>query len=332
MVKEILIHTQFLQEGMELARDIEADGILLVAKGTILTAKMVRQFIHNKIFHVWINEEIHTENFKIYQQNYEAFDKLVKMVRDDKPIDMEQITDIVEKFSNTHSYSSLLKYINGIRKVDHYTYQHSLNVCYLAMMLAKWSGSNPNDAALAGLCHDLGKIKVGQDILNKPGDLTEEEWREVKRHSFLGYDILLQSGDLSKEVLAAVLYHHERSDGTGYPQGLKGDKIPELARILAIVDVFDALTSDRSYRDKKDFFEVLQFMHNQYQEFDLRLLRIFTEHMLDILVGEQVLLSNNQVGRIVFKNPYRPFSPLIQTEDGFIDLSKTDEIKIARMF
>lgn len=332
MQKSLKIQAQYVQEGMVLARDVDTDDALLVSQGSVLTGKLIRQLIKNDIEEVWIYDEVKTDNLKTYQSSIESFEELVKMVQNDEPISPSHAEDIIDNFSTVRSQRSLLKYINGIRKVDTYTYQHSLNVCYLSMMLGKWSKyPDLNTLALAGLFHDLGKVKISTEILNKPGSLTDEEWKEMRLHPYLGYEILRNGSDISQDILAGVLFHHERMNGKGYPQGLKGEEIPVIVRIISICDVFDALTSDRVYHDKRDLYEVLQFMHDCYYDFDIKYLRIFTENMLDVMVGEEVLLSNNQVGKIVFNNPYRSFAPLIQTEDGFVDLSTTNDIKIARV-
>lgn len=332
MLEEMCVQTQYLEERMVLARDVEKDGILLVPKGTQLNRKMISQFIYNRISRVWIQKEVNTENLKIYEENLNCFRNIIQSAETDEEIAIEDVREITNKFAQVKSQKGLLRYIYGIRKADEYTYQHSLNVSYLAMMLGRWlKFPDLDQIAMAGLLHDLGKTKVDLKVLNKPGALNDDEWDQMKRHSILGYLLLKNNAEVPKDVLKGVLYHHERMNGKGYPQGLKGDEVPEIARIIAIVDVFDALTSDRVYHSKKDSFEVLQYMYNLHDEFDLTYLRVFIENMVDILVGEQVVLSNNQIGRIVFKNPYRPFAPLIQMENQFIDLSQEKDLKITRV-
>lgn len=329
---EVKIRSHLLESGMELARDVSKEGILLIKKDTELNGKLIKQLIYNDIPMVWIYEESRSEHFQAYQENYNNFADVVKLVREDQPVELKLVKPIIDNFNEVNSHQSLLSYIYGIRRFDQYTYNHSLNVSYLALMLGKWSNYPDNEMlALAGVLHDVGKVKIKNNILNKPGPLTDMEWEEMKKHPYLGYKVVEKSPGMPQDVLPGVLYHHERVDGSGYPEGLAGEEIPELARIIAIVDVFDALTSRRVYREKKDVFEVLQFMHDKYHEFDLKYLRIFTENMLDFLVGEKVLLSDDRLGKIVFKNPIKPFAPLIQTDDGFVDLSKEKDIKIAKV-
>ena len=330
--RPIEVRAQYLEEGMIVARDVEKDNRLLVGSGAKLTRKMIFQIIQSRIPYVWIYDNTNTDNLKLYTKNYDHFRNIITSAAQNEPIKMKEVKSIVQGYADVRSQRALLRYIYGIRKADEYTYQHSLNVSYIAMMLGKWAGFDDLDAlAEAGLLHDLGKTKIDNAVLNKPGPLNDEEWGQMRRHPYYGYHLLLDSPEVPKRVLLGVLSHHERMNGTGYPQGLKSEDIPEIARIISIADVFDAMASDRVYRGKQDVFEVLQFMHNRFGEFDLKYLRIFTENMLEILVGEEVLLSNQKVGKIVFTNQYRPFAPLIQTEDGFLDLAQETHIKVERV-
>jgi HD-GYP domain-containing protein (c-di-GMP phosphodiesterase class II) len=123
--------------------------------------------------------------------------------------------------------------------------------------------------------HDIGKIAIDDKILNKPGKLTEEEWRVMKRHPETGYRILASSPDYI-EIAEDILSHHEKYDGTGYPRGLKGEKIPIRARIIAIADAYDAMTSDRPYRKKLDHAVAIQeLIDNKGSQFDPKLVDIF---------------------------------------------------------
>ena len=141
---------------------------------------------------------------------------------------------------------------NAIEARDQYTGGHSERVGWLAAMTGRALQLSPEELQLlewSGLLHDVGKIGIPEHILNKPGALTDDEFEHIKRHPRLGYDVLRPLSSL-RPVLEAVLYHHENWDGSGYPDGLKGEQIPILARILHVVDIFDALTSTRSYRQR----------------------------------------------------------------------------------
>jgi HD-GYP domain-containing protein (c-di-GMP phosphodiesterase class II) len=160
------------------------------------------------------------------------------------------------------------KYLLSITSHDYYTYTHSVRVGVFSIMLAKalYKDSHVHDMHELGagfFLHDIGKTRINPDIINKPGRLTEEEWKEMRTHPFQGYKILSDTNQLTKESRIIVLQHHEWNNGKGYPNGLTGNEIHEYARICSIADVYDALTSDRPYRQKKTPFDALSIMKEE---------------------------------------------------------------------
>jgi len=159
-------------------------------------------------------------------------------------------------------------YLLSITSHDFYTYTHSVNVGFLAVSLSKslFRKSTAHDMHELGagfFLHDLGKVHVDTAIINKPGKLTEEEMNTMKRHPDMGYRVLHETKQLTPECQKIVLQHHERYDGKGYPYGLKGDEIHLYGKICSIADVFDALTSDRPYRNKLEPFHALKLMKEE---------------------------------------------------------------------
>ena len=159
-------------------------------------------------------------------------------------------------------------YLLSITSHDFYTYTHSVNVGFLAVSLSKSlfkksMAHNMHELGAGFFLHDLGKVEVDESIINKPGKLTEEEMNQMRRHPHMGYKILYETNQLSHECKKIVLQHHERFDGKGYPNGLEGDDIHLYGRICSIADVFDALTSERSYRQKLDPFAALKLMKEE---------------------------------------------------------------------
>jgi len=175
------------------------------------------------------------------------------------------ITDLILRDDQTAS--NMLR----ITSHDFYTYTHSVNVGVFSIMLAKalFAGSDAHDMHELGagfFLHDLGKVNIRSEIINKPGKLTDDEMRHMRTHPYKGYKILDACDQLSEECRIIILQHHERADGKGYPRKLGGDEIHPYGTICCIADVFDALTSERSYKKSMTPFEALTLMKNSMSD------------------------------------------------------------------
>lgn len=185
---------------------------------------------------------------------------------------------------NIMQNENILKDLFTITQHDYYTYTHSVNVGIFATALAvRYYNTNGNrlDMNMENLSygyflHDIGKSRIPLEVLNKPGKLTEEEWVVMKMHPEWGYSILMETGHLTDEAAYIALQHHEQLDGTGYPFGKKGNNIHPCARICAIADTFDALTSVRPYKGAITPYEALKLMQKEtLYDFDFNLLTTF---------------------------------------------------------
>ncbi|MGZ3635049.1 MAG: HD-GYP domain-containing protein [Syntrophales bacterium] len=159
-------------------------------------------------------------------------------------------------------------YLLNITSHDFYTYTHSVNVGFLAVSLSKSlfkksMAHNMHELGAGFFLHDLGKVEVDASIINKAGKLTEEEMTQMRQHPHMGYKLLYETNQLTHECKKIILQHHERYDGKGYPDSLEGDDIHLYGRICSIADVFDALTSERSYKQKLDPFDALKLMKEE---------------------------------------------------------------------
>ncbi|MFQ5480583.1 MAG: HD-GYP domain-containing protein [Thermodesulfobacteriota bacterium] len=166
------------------------------------------------------------------------------------------------------SDNAVAMHMLGILSHDYYTYTHSVNVGVLSVSLARVIYGDGDKKKLQELgagffFHDLGKVMVDNAVINKRGRLTEKEMGEMRTHPYKGYEILEKAGFLTREAELIVLQHHERSDGRGYPRGLKGSEIHEYGRICSVADVFDALTSERSYHSSRTSYEALKLMREE---------------------------------------------------------------------
>jgi HD-GYP domain-containing protein (c-di-GMP phosphodiesterase class II) len=199
-------------------------------------------------------------------------------------------------------------------------------------MLGKWIDLPNKDLTLltyAAFLHDIGKTKVNQTILNKPSSLTKLEFEDIKKHAIYSYELIKNIPYLDESVGLGVLMHHERLDGTGYPLGLKEDKINSFAKIIAITDMFDAMTSDKVYKKKQNPFKVLEIMqHDCMGLLDYNYLSIFIQQMSNYYTGEMVTLSNGSIGKIIIIDLNNIARPLISIDSTFIDLSVEKDVFI----
>lgn len=224
-----------------------------------------------------------------------------------------------EKLEDIES-ALILQCINGVRELDEYLYVHCLNVGLLNGMISRWAHLDDEKIVRmikAGLIHDIGKLKISPDILNKPGKLTKLEYEAVKRHPKFGYDMLIKSGERDPEILDGVLHHHERVNGTGYPDGEQS--ISQVARITAISDVYDAMTAKRPYKEEFTPFQILQELSdNSFSDLDMKYVQLFLQNMPRELTGHTVLLSNGAVAKVEFVDPSHPKYPIVSVDGDVV--------------
>lgn len=198
---------------------------------------------------------------------------------------------------------------------DDYTYMHSVAVCALMIALGHSMGmtnAECRDAGLAGLLHDIGKSLVPLEILNKPGKLTEAEFEIVKGHSAFGHDLLLEGKSASAAILDVCLHHHEKMDGSGYPHKLQGNEISVLARMGAVCDVYDAITSNRSYKPGWDPAESVAKMISWRGHFDQNILSAFIKTLGIYPVGAMVKMRSGRLAVVVEQNQSSLTKPVVK--------------------
>ncbi|MES2187148.1 MAG: HD-GYP domain-containing protein [Pseudomonadota bacterium] len=202
-----------------------------------------------------------------------------------------------------------------LKRRDEYTYMHSVTVCALMLSLGRQIGlpeAQLRAAGLAGMLHDLGKAMMPLDVLNKPGKLTDAEFDIIKSHPERGHALLVEGGSVGPEVLEVCLHHHEKMDGSGYPHGLAGDGIGLFARMAAICDVYDAITSIRPYKTGWDPGEALRRMAQWKGHFDPKLFQAFVKTMGIYPVGTLVRLQSGRLAVVTQHNPKALLSPKVK--------------------
>lgn len=225
--------------------------------------------------------------------------------------------------------------LHNMRSNNDSIYAHSLNVSYIARVLGKWMKMDKEEVdelSIAGLFHDIGKTMIPKSILEKPGKLSESEFNMVKMHAQFGYDMLKDSG-LSDRILNAILCHHERCDGTGYPNHLKTDKMDDFTIVLAVADVYDAMTAARPYREPLCPFEAISnFEKEGLQKYRPSVIMTFMERIANTYQNNRVGLSDGSKGKIVLLNNSKLSRPIVRLDDGtFIDLSSRLDLSIDRI-
>ncbi len=243
----------------------------------------------------------------IYEEATSVVHRLLEDVRLGKQVELEHIEPVTEKIVNSvfRNKDALIS-LTRIKDRDLYTFMHSVSVSGLMASFALDRGMNRErikQLALGGLLHDIGKMKVPLEILNKPGKLTDDEFEIMQGHAQLGIDYLSNTPGLSQDVMDVVSMHHERFDGTGYPNGLKGDEISEVGQMSSIIDVYDALTSVRCYKDAwEPSYTLKKLLEWSGSQFSKKLVSNYIRCLGIYPVGSLVQLQTGLVGIVIEQN------------------------------
>ena len=345
----IRINVNKIKPGMELAEDVYTPkGLMLIQKNTVIDDKHIFRIKLYQIISVFIYEYSNTEhieetvkeslqssfehvitqNFNDFKERYIVHHKITEEklteVFNGAPIvedDLYEVTTVL--VDSLRTKTELFNYMYHLRREHDYTYTHCLNVSVLANIFAHWlnlSEIQIKEVTIAGLLHDVGKMKIDNTILNKPGKLTKEEFEVIKKHATYGYDTI-KTQTVNQDIKNGVLFHHEKLDGSGYPLGIKDNQIPLYAKIISIVDIYDAMTSKRSYHEKHSPFKVIRMFEQEcYGILDTKLLFVFLENIAHNYLGKDVLLSTGESARIVFIHNQTPSRPIVQVNEKMIDL------------
>ncbi|MEK8128930.1 HD domain-containing phosphohydrolase [Paenibacillus filicis] len=206
-----------------------------------------------------------------------------------------------------------------------YVYHNSIMVALTSYYLAKWSGMPVKDlmpVAMGGLFHDIGTAKVDSSILHKPTKLTVQELEEMKQHTVIGYNLLKTVPAINDGVKLCALQHHEREDGSGYPLGIRGDKLHVYAKIVAIADVFHAMKTDRFHKKGVSPYLVLEQIQNEaFGKLDPAMVQTFIHKVTSFHNGMLVKLSNHTIGEIVFSDRAHPTRPWVNVDGNIVNLT-----------
>ena len=253
-------------------------------------------------------------------------EQLEGFVFEKKPLDFESLLASVKSLITPGQ--TVIQYfdmLHNLRSSDDSVYSHSLNVAMISRILGKWlkwSSSDLDSLVLAGLLHDIGKITIPPEILNKEGKLTDEEFEQIRWHPRAGYD-LIRDLKIDSRIKKATLQHHERCDGSGYPMKVDEIMLDDFAMVVAIADVYDAMTAARKYRAPLCPFQVIrEFERDGYHKYKTEFLLTFLRHIATTYQNNRVILSDGQAAKIILLNQNSLSEPLVQLDDGScIDLA-----------
>lgn len=347
--KTITVPVFNLNSGMVLGDDFfDANGACIVSKGVVLNESIVSRLKERFPYKLACIQDVHAQNVvtagssKIkrivktevcFRQLANGIKSIIRDVQSSGKINIKEVEGMsVQLLENFKDYAAVLDSIVKERSLDEYIQRHCVNVSVLSIMLGRWLGLSDSELmmlAQSALLHDIGKVKIDERILNKPGYLTSLEFTAIKRHSILGYELVKDLKHISPLVSSGILMHHEKIDGSGYPLGLRGSEISPFAKIIAVADVFDAITSKRPYKCKESPFHALAVLENELcGKLDPLCLTTFVQRISMFYIGEYVRLSNGNLAKIVKINHSDISRPLVMQGSEFIDLHKASKLSI----
>lgn len=355
------------QVDMIIARDIvSSQGQVLAKRGTVLDEQLWMHLQFYGISEVPVEPEDvpaepvlldivdHEENnesvvvsvrkkpsFKSFKEAYVNEVNILKnslsdFIKRREPVEKDTLLKETKKlFEEVSDTSDILMMLYNMRSIDDVTYAHSVNVSLVCRVIGTWMKYPEDDLdtlTLCGLLHDVGKSEIPMSIIKKPGPLTDEEYEIIQNHPLYGHTIL-KNQKVDRRIKLAALQHHERCNGMGYPYGLTIEELDSFSLIVAIADVYDAMTANRCYRDGLCPFDVIASLEDMADGFHPYFLKIFLQNTAAAYAGADVQLTDGRKGRIHEINPNDVAYPKIVLEDrSILDLSKNKNIFIEKVF
>lgn len=339
-MKEVSINDLGVGESLE--RDLfDSQNRLLLRKGTILIEELINSLKSKgleNIFYIETEEESKEDNEDSRNKNivemvaFAEEEEKIKKVYDKMFFEMRRTVlrgtykkiiqdnlrdDIAILLDNliNQADGKVIKFLLKVKSIySEYRYEaHSLNTGILSALIGKWLQDKTislDELCLAGCLHDIGEFSIPRNIYDKKGSLNESDWEQIKKHPLYGAEILYKTPWVNTRVIDAVIKHHERLDGTGYPLKCPGSKIPIMPRIIAVAEAYDSMTTTRPHRKAVSQFEALEELRDRsFGQFDARITRLLYDKMLAYYAGKHVLLSNEDSGMVVItedqvKRPY----------------------------
>ncbi len=350
-----------LEPGMVLSEDVlNAKGDIIMPANTKVTDTVISKLARYSIMAVTIMEDIDfatthfekirlSEGFKAFEKNYQTYFTQYKiiinnLIMNNAHVHMDELMDIYHRLADpVESNKLILDYLyNMIPNEDEVTHTHCFNSALIAGVFADWLGMKKEEKNLLILCaffYDIGKCKLPLELLWKSGKLSDEEFEQIKKHTYLGYEIVKNHTYLDIHIMKCILMHHERCDGMGYPSGLPMQDIDYYARHISIIDAYEAMTSPRAYRKSLTPLQVIErFEKSGMLQYDYEILNPLMKRIADSQIGLTVKLSDDSFWEIFIINQLCMSRPILKqyqpdTEEYvFLDLTKRHDLEILAIY
>ena len=357
-----LVSVNKLIPGMVVSENIYTlDDRLVLPKGTVLEEKDIERIKAHSLYNIFVEEEMqhakpkeekparplesmsyserlkNTEGFIRFKQhiedNAEKLEESFKLLANDSiPLDVDRLTEpVYQLFVEAGGTAGVFDMLHNLRDNSDAVYMHSLNVALICNTLATWMRL-PQDmvylATASGLLHDIGKMFVPSEILNKTAELNASEQKIMDTHVTKGYG-LVKKKDIDNHIKNSILMHHEMRDGSGFPFHIGGGKIDEISSIVTVANVYDSLTSRKTYRAPICPFDVIAaFEREGLEKYDTNTIMTFLSNIVNTFIANRVMLNNGKIGDIVFINPDHLSRPVLKCGEEFIDLQKEKKLSI----
>ncbi|WP_310830865.1 HD-GYP domain-containing protein [Paenibacillus pedocola] len=282
-----------------------------------------------------INESLLAKSNSPLHDEYEKMLALVKQSYRSvaaAPLPIYELRSQLEALINELKDYHVLKFTPRVINDQDYNYHNAVLSALTSYKLAQWCGYPQKDwmqAAFAGLLHDIGNVKVDVSLLQKPTPLSGAELEEVRRHTTYGYQLLRNVTAINEGVRLAALQHHEKIDGSGYPLHLEGTQIHFYAKIVAVADIFHAMTLEKAYRKAQSPYKVLeQILTESFGKLDPVIVQTFIQKTTDLYNGTRIKLSDGRHGEIIFTDRSNPTRPMVKVEGKIVNLMLERELYI----
>jgi HD-GYP domain-containing protein (c-di-GMP phosphodiesterase class II) len=335
MTTTVQVPIEQLNPGDVLARPVfDGEGHELIASGIALTAALIEKLHRLGVLSVSIvgepsiESELRHPDLRFLKEktrrHAEAqIESTLDKLSTDGPLDLKAVAETIEAIiSDIFDKDEIVLTLHTMLDEHRYMYEHSVNVAVLSLVMGIYLGFDKDrlrELGIGAILHDIGKITIPTEVLDKKGQLTDEEFERVKSHSTAGYDLVSGKIEMAEESREILRYHHERVDGSGYPDGLRGDEIPVYAKIVGLVDVFDAITSVKVYNRPMNPYHAMRYLAvNSGVKFDRSLIKRFWQLMGYYPEGTRLYLTNGCYGVVTRRGRFTPEVRVIREGDDSV--------------